>query len=74
MNFARSLPFGGGLTDEQRDRAFDRFWRATTERGQLGGTGLGLAIVQKLVESEGGRAELRAAPEGGLDAVLLLGN
>ncbi len=65
---------GPGLTDEQRDRAFDRFWRATTERGQLGGTGLGLAIVQKLVESEGGRAELRAAPEGGLDAVLLLGS
>lgn len=65
---------GPGLTDEQRDRAFDRFWRATTERGQLGGTGLGLAIVQKLVESEGGRAELRAAPDGGLDAVLLLGN
>jgi len=65
---------GPGLTDEQRERAFDRFWRATNERGELGGTGLGLAIVQKLVESEGGRAELRAAEGGGLDAVLLLGN
>ena len=65
---------GPGLSDTQRERAFDRFWRATNERGVLGGTGLGLAIVQKLVESEGGRAELRAAPGGGLDAVLLLGN
>jgi len=65
---------GPGMSDEQRERAFDRFWRATNERGELGGTGLGLAIVQKLVESEGGRAELRAAPSGGLDAVLLLGN
>jgi hypothetical protein len=65
---------GPGLTDEQRERAFDRFWRASNERGELGGTGLGLAIVQKLVESEGGRAELRAADGGGLDAVLLLGN
>ncbi|CAB4943862.1 unannotated protein [freshwater metagenome] len=65
---------GPGLSDEQRERAFDRFWRATNERGELGGTGLGLAIVQKLVESEGGRAELRAAEGGGLDAVLLLGN
>ncbi len=65
---------GPGLSDEQRERAFDRFWRATNEGGELGGTGLGLAIVQKLVESEGGRAELRAADGGGLDAVLLLGN
>jgi signal transduction histidine kinase len=65
---------GPGLSDGQRERAFDRFWRATNERGELGGTGLGLAIVQKLVESEGGRAELRPAPGGGLDAVLLLGN
>ncbi len=65
---------GPGLTDEQRERAFDRFWRATNERGELGGTGLGLAIVQKLVESEGGRAELRAAEGGGLDAILLFGN
>lgn len=65
---------GPGLTEEQRERAFDRFWRASNERSELGGSGLGLAIVQKLVESEGGRAELRAAPNGGLDAVLLLGN
>jgi signal transduction histidine kinase len=68
------IDHGPGLTDEQRERAFDRFWRATNERGELGGTGLGLAIVQKLVESEGGRAELRAADGGGIDAVLLLGN
>ena len=65
---------GPGLTDEQRDRAFDRFWRATNERGDLGGTGLGLAIVKKLVESEGGRVELRRSESGGLDAVLLFGN
>lgn len=67
------LDEGPGMTDEQRERAFDRFWRGTSARGELGGTGLGLAIVRKLAESEGGRAELRAAPGGGLDAVLLLG-
>jgi signal transduction histidine kinase len=65
---------GPGLSDQQRERAFDRFWRATNERGDLGGSGLGLAIVQKLVESEGGKAELRTAEGGGLDAVLLLRN
>ena len=42
--------------------AFDRFWRATSTRGELGGSGLGLAIVQKLVTADGGRAELRETP------------
>jgi signal transduction histidine kinase len=63
---------GPGLDDEQRTHAFDRFWRATTTRGELGGSGLGLAIVQKLVTADGGRAELRETPGGGLDAVLVL--
>jgi signal transduction histidine kinase len=63
---------GPGLDDEQRAHAFDRFWRATTTRGELGGSGLGLAIVQKLVTADGGHAELRETPGGGLDAVLVL--
>jgi signal transduction histidine kinase len=60
------------MTDEQRDRAFDRFWRAGTTRSELGGSGLGLAIVQKLLASEGAEIELRGADTGGLDAVILL--
>jgi signal transduction histidine kinase len=63
---------GPGMTDEQRERAFDRFWRAGTSRGELGGSGLGLAIVQKLLASEGATIELRVADGGGLDAVVLL--
>ena len=63
---------GPGLTPDQRQRAFDRFWRASPARTGLGGSGLGLAIVQKLVVADGGRAELREAPGGGLDAVLVL--
>ena len=61
---------GPGLTDEQRDRAFDRFWRAGEGRTGLGGSGLGLPIVARLAAADGGRAELRAAPGGGLDAVV----
>jgi len=57
---------GGGLTDEQRSRAFDRFWRVGTGTG----SGLGLAIARRLVELDGGEIELRAAPAGGIDAVV----
>ncbi len=63
---------GPGLTAAQRARAFDRFWRARSTRGELGGSGLGLAIVQKLVTADGGSVELREAPGGGLDAVIVL--
>jgi len=60
---------GAGLTDEQKARAFDRFWRA---RSGGGGSGLGLAIVQRLVGVDGGSIELRDAAGGGLEAVVRL--
>lgn len=63
---------GPGLTDEQRAHAFDRFWRASATRSELGGSGLGLAIVRKLARADGGDAELRAAPGGGIDATVVL--
>ena len=45
---------GPGLTAEQRERAFDRFWRAGSGAG---GSGLGLAIVRRLVEADEGEVE-----------------
>ncbi len=60
---------GPGMSAEERERAFDRFWRG---RKPGTGSGLGLAIVKRLVEIDGGSVELRAAPEGGLDAVIHL--
>jgi signal transduction histidine kinase len=59
---------GPGLSDEDRARAFERFWRA--DESSPGGTGLGLAIVHQLVAAGDGTAELRAAPTGGIDAVV----
>ena len=51
---------GPGLEREERERAFDRFWR---NRGGEG-SGLGLAIVRRLVEQDGGqrRAARGAGP------------
>ncbi len=60
---------GPGMTDDQRARAFDRFWRVPANRG---GAGLGLSIVRQLVEGDGGTVRLDAAPSGGLDVVIEL--
>jgi len=60
---------GPGLTAEQRNRAFDRFWRAGSGGG---GSGLGLAIVRRLVAADEGEVELREARGGGVDAVVRL--
>jgi len=60
---------GPGLSDEDRARAFDRFWRAGSGGG---GSGLGLAIVRKLADADAATVVLDEAPGGGLDAVLRL--
>ncbi len=60
---------GRGMAEEERRRAFDRFWRgAGSSPGS--GSGLGLAIVRQLAGACGADAELREAPGGGVDAVV----
>ncbi|MEV7859562.1 HAMP domain-containing sensor histidine kinase [Streptomyces hirsutus] len=61
---------GPGMTETERRRAFDRFWRAADSYHE--GTGLGLPIVQQLTRAGGGDVALDAAPGGGLDAVVRL--
>lgn len=59
---------GPGLDQDERQQAFDRFWRgAGTARG---GSGLGLAVVQQLAQASGGSARLDEAASGGIDAVV----
>lgn len=59
---------GPGMTADDRERAFDRFWRA--DSAPVGGSGLGLAIVRQLVSAGDGSVELREAPSGGIDAIV----
>jgi two-component system sensor histidine kinase MprB len=55
---------GPGIAAEDRDRIFDRFYRATAARS-LPGSGLGLAIVREVAEAHGGSVTAEAAPGGG---------
>ncbi len=66
----RVIDEGPGMTDEERDRAFDRFWRGPD--ATPGGTGLGLAIVAQLASRCGGAVRLEASPGGGVAAVVEL--
>lgn len=61
---------GAGMSEADRARAFDRFWRR--QPGSTGGSGLGLAIVAQLVGSSGGSVELIERHPRGLDAVVRL--
>ncbi|MEV6605051.1 HAMP domain-containing sensor histidine kinase [Kutzneria sp. NPDC051319] len=64
---------GPGLTAEQTERIFERFYRADAVRSrENGGTGLGLAIVAALVAAHGGRVELDTAPGDGATFRVLL--
>jgi signal transduction histidine kinase len=50
---------GPGLPPEQAGRAFERFWRGPSARGD--GSGLGLAIVRAIAERHGGRVRVDGA-------------
>lgn len=57
---------GPGINAEDRQRIFDRFWRADPSRTRgSGGTGLGLAIVTSIVEAHGGTLDVESTPGEG---------
>ena len=56
--------YGPGIAAEDRERVFDRFYRATNARS-LPGSGLGLAIVREVAEAHGGSVSAEEAPGGG---------
>ncbi|MDG5801286.1 HAMP domain-containing sensor histidine kinase [Streptomyces ossamyceticus] len=65
------LDEGPGMSDAEKSRAFDRFWRGQGLTGKSG-SGLGLAVVKQLVTDDGGTVILKDAPGGGLCVALTL--
>jgi signal transduction histidine kinase len=57
---------GAGISVEDQQRLFDRYWRSTEARsGKVPGTGLGLAIVRRLVELQHGVVGVTSRPDEG---------
>ena len=57
---------GAGLTKEQQDHVFERFYRTDRARSRTaGGTGLGLAIVAAMVSAHHGRVWVNSEPGHG---------
>lgn len=61
---------GPGMSSDQLQHAFDRFWRAANASHD--GSGLGLAIVQQLAAASSGTVALANRPGGGIDASVRL--
>ena len=51
---------GIGMTPQECQRVFERFYRADPS-GNIPGTGLGMSLVKEIVELQGGRVELDSA-------------
>jgi signal transduction histidine kinase len=59
----RVLDRGPGISEEERDLIFRRFWRR--DRSRQGSTGLGLSIVQRIVELHGATIMVENRASGG---------
>lgn len=58
---------GTGLTDEQRENAFNAFYTTKTQ-----GMGLGLAIVKRIIDKHGGQIEIRERSQPGAEFQITL--
>ncbi|MGI6366792.1 MAG: sensor histidine kinase [Anaerolineae bacterium] len=63
---------GRGVTQEERQRIFDRFARGSAGTRNAGGVGLGLAIVKTIAEAHGGHVQVDSAPGQGATFTLYL--
>lgn len=58
---------GKGMTAEEADRMFRRYYRGTDTDKKPEGTGLGLAITKNIIESHGGAVDVHSAPDEGTE-------
>jgi signal transduction histidine kinase len=66
---------GQGISLEEQQHIFERFYRAESARSRqpgTGGTGLGLSICQSVVHNHGGEINCRSVPDVGTTFTVLL--
>jgi signal transduction histidine kinase len=63
---------GIGMSAAERDRAFERFYRARSGSESTSGTGLGLSIVKSLVDLHDGEIQLESEPGRGTTFQVLI--
>ncbi len=56
----RILDHGMGMTPEQVEKIFDKFYRADASNTAVEGTGLGMSIVKYIVEAHQGRIDVQS--------------
>jgi signal transduction histidine kinase len=64
---------GIGISKEERDRIFERFYKVDSSRhAEAGGSGLGLAIVRKIIDIHHGRIEVSSEAGKGTQITVML--
>ena len=56
---------GPGVTDEERERIFEKYYRGKAATSRVPGTGLGLASARSIVQAHGGEIWVTSPPAGG---------
>lgn len=64
---------GSGLTPQEKERLFERYYRGANTRERAGGTGLGMAIAKQIIEIHGGKILAESQPGEGTCIVITLG-
>lgn len=63
---------GQGITDEEKDRVFEKFYRGEAAASEPGGSGLGLTIAREIVRGLGGTIHAEDASPHGARLVVVL--
>jgi len=66
------IDHGIGMTAEQVEHVFDKFYRADTSDTARAGVGLGMSIARHIVEAHGGKISVTSSPGKGTTVTVLL--